>query len=136
MEVDRVDSLKVFVKDPRESIGIISEEQTSKPTRDSPFRIQVEQLPQFESNYKWILDKKRDKESPASTTPTVKAFHYDKALMARKRVTLSDNHNFLWFTSIVRGSLSAAKETSEITRSALDKVLNLLPVPFRDKIWG
>eukprot|EP01083_Nonionella_stella_P040530 109966_1 len=109
---------------------------TIEESNAKELRLQVERLPSFNQDGKvWILDKHRDRESSKSAQPNVKAYSYDKKLMAQKRVTLSDKHNFLWLTSIIQGSMYSAEQQSEITRVALDKVLNLLPVPFRDKIW-
>eukprot|EP01083_Nonionella_stella_P010383 29604_1 len=110
-----------------------NEDKTVKKT--SSMRIQVEQLPQFKENYSWILDKNRSAESPASNRSSLKAYSYNTELFRKKRVTLTNTHHFLWLTSIIQGASKAAEIESEITRVALDKMLNLLPVPYRDKIW-
>merc|ERR1712228_79094 len=87
------------------------------------FRIQIDQL-NSQKDDNGILNVKH-----STFVDNVNEYHKNK------RVTLTNSHNFLWFVTAVQSASSSAERESEITRKSLDKILNLLPIPFRDKIW-
>merc|ERR1712228_76677 len=105
------------------------EEKSKKPKHRrvsstyNGFRIQIDQL-NSQKDDNGILNVKH-----STFVDNVNEYHKNK------RVTLTNSHNFLWFVTAVQSASSSAERESEITRKSLDKILNLLPIPFRDKIW-
>jgi len=77
-------------------------------------------------SYIWILDKDRKITSIPSPVPID---------MSKKRVSLTNMHNFLWISCVLRDTVSDAHKESEITKPALHRILSLLPIHYRAQIW-
>eukprot|EP01084_Bolivina_argentea_P066182 120642_1 len=111
-----------------------SARMTGQETTYSGIRLQIDQCYSFKGD-PWILDpeRKNNEENIIKTTHIVTNIdEYHK----NRRVTLSNGHNFLWFTTAIQSILDDVIDNEmALSRKELDKELDLLPIPFREKIW-